>query len=866
MYSLFKMTLLQSLIFTALYSGTIVQKTWVPLNMGEIQTFIPYVLYLSDKDDDGIPDAVDRPIAYSQDVTIDLDSGRYDITLSGWDNDSSITYEIVTRPQHGRLEGTFPDLTYVPDVGYEGTDSFTFQVSDGDHTSNVVSVNIAVSVAYGAVGSHDVSTYTEKEFGESIVYYPTDIGAMPRTPLIFFLPGFGSQDHNDYRSLLRFIASHGYSVIYAKDYYADTATFIRWFEKILDDTNNVLPYVDTTRIGVIGHSSGGGDTFKILDYFSKKGYGENGRFLMGLDPWFAFDMNSDMMRHLPANTNLIIQRYEHPEHHNTQDPRITLSEYALLDSIAENKKDYQVFTPATHGYPTGAQPYSAMQGLLEPLGALMAYTFENEEQAHDKALENGSDTPYEDGLEIMNEIKTYAYRCNSHKNSAEVMEIDYCHQYLGGKIYPPDTVFDYLRNVKPEQPAYLESYVDPVFHNRVTRITDRENQTANAHPYPKTQAWNADMSLIRLGYRLYYADNFTETLLTQNQLLRGSLTEMKWSTIDPNVFYGIDVRWDRFVFMKATIDQENNTIQYDVMPNATFMKSEYDELKLGKYEGNLDYQDNYVVFAGRKKDTNRVTLMVYHLHDNYGTTFNKLESNETTQMKWYVEDENGNFTTATTQANQMFDWASISALGNYVIVNYRSKKGDDEQEYSIEQYDRNIRHIRRLAEHGNHGDLGVDTNGKEVYVQFGFDTINGEDNRRIWMYPLDGSPRVQLLPDKYNGNHLTCRNYQRPGWCYVNTRYLNTDDPDTGTGVREVFAVKLDGSGTVERFAQTHSSAQNTGCVQVNVSPDGTQLLFASDWNLGSEEDYQWDAENYMSCTNNDRKVKIDTYHVKVGE
>jgi hypothetical protein len=348
------------------------------------------------------------------------------------------------------------------------------------------------------------------------------------------------------------------------------------------------------------------------------------------------------------------------------------------------------------------------------------------------------------------------------------------------------------------------------------------------------------MSLIRLGYRIYNADDFSESVLTIDEHLRGSMTEMKWSTYDPNVFYGIDIRSDRFIFKKATIN-DDNTITYTDMPNATFMKSEYDELKLGKYEGNLDYQDNYVVFSGRKKDTNRVTLIVYHLHDNYGTTYNEIISDVTTDMKWYVEDDNGEFTTSSSNTNQMFDWATMSALGNYVIVNYRSKKGDDEQEYSIEQYYKNIHHVRRLAEHGNHGDLGVDANGKEVYVQFGFGNLNGVSNNGIWMYPLDGSARVQLLPDKYNGEHLSCRNYQRPGWCYLNTRYVWK-----GKGVREVFALKLDDTQTVQRFAQTHSSTENSGYTQVNVSPDGTQVLFASDWN---------NTEN-----------TIDTYHVKVGE
>jgi hypothetical protein len=696
------------------------------------------------------------------------------------------------------------------------------------------------ATVYGNIGTHDVMTHTEIDEGNSVIYYPSDMSVVNKAPVVFFTPGWGSNNSQSYETLLQFIASHGYAVIYAKDYYGSPATFINRFEKMLDVDNDMISKLDTTRIGTLGHSSGGGDTFRVLDYFSHdKGYGENGRFLMSLDGWFAFDMNSESMRNLPSNTNIVMQRYHIvPENNgldNTQDPRITLSEYALLDSIANEKKDYQVFSPATHGYPAGNRAYSEMQGLLRPLDALMDYTFNGTASAQQVALENGSDTPYEDGLEITRERWKYDYRCDSHKNISEVMEIDYCNQYLGGKTYPADTVFDDQPEALVDEPDYLESYIDPVFGNKVTRITDRINQSGNAHNYPKTQSWNADMTLIRLGYRLYSADDFSESLLTTNQLLRGSLTEMKWSTYEPDVFYGIDVRSDRFVFTKATIDSQNNTIEYTDMSNATFLKSEYDELKLGKYEGNLDFQDNYVVFSGRKKDTNRVTLIVYRLQDNFGTIYNDIISQHTfNDMLWYVEDGDGNFTTDSGNTNQMFDWASISALGNYVIVNYRSKKGDDEQESSIEQYDKNLTHVRRLAEHGNHGDLGVDANGKEVYVQFGFGTLDGQSNNGIWMYPLDGSARVQLLPDKYNGGHVSCRNYQRPGWCYLNTRYLWN-----GNGVREAFALKLDGSETVERFAQTHNSTDNAGYTQAGVSPDGTKILFASDWGDGqiSEDD-----------------------------
>ncbi|MCA8988264.1 MAG: tandem-95 repeat protein, partial [Planctomycetaceae bacterium] len=57
----------------------------------------------------------------------------------------SISATIVTLPGHGSLtwaaDGAF---TYTPDAGFSGSDSFTYQVSDGLKTSNIATVSLAV--------------------------------------------------------------------------------------------------------------------------------------------------------------------------------------------------------------------------------------------------------------------------------------------------------------------------------------------------------------------------------------------------------------------------------------------------------------------------------------------------------------------------------------------------------------------------------------------------------------------------------------------------------------------------------------------------------------------------------------------------
>ncbi|MCP3098016.1 Ig-like domain-containing protein [Myxococcus sp. K15C18031901] len=68
------------------------------------------------------------------------------VTLEATDPDPGqvLTWTIVTPPRHGTLSGTPPDLTYTPDPGYTGPDSFTFQARDCGMDSNAASVDVTV--------------------------------------------------------------------------------------------------------------------------------------------------------------------------------------------------------------------------------------------------------------------------------------------------------------------------------------------------------------------------------------------------------------------------------------------------------------------------------------------------------------------------------------------------------------------------------------------------------------------------------------------------------------------------------------------------------------------------------------------------
>jgi hypothetical protein len=95
---------------------------------------------------DGTPNR--PPVSNSQSFsTSENTSKAITLTASDLDGDTPyLTYSIVTQPTHGSLEqvGTTSEVTYTPDSGYIGSDSFTFKANDGHLDSNEATVDITV--------------------------------------------------------------------------------------------------------------------------------------------------------------------------------------------------------------------------------------------------------------------------------------------------------------------------------------------------------------------------------------------------------------------------------------------------------------------------------------------------------------------------------------------------------------------------------------------------------------------------------------------------------------------------------------------------------------------------------------------------
>lgn len=96
-----------------------------------------------------------------------------DVDLVGTDPDGdALTYAIVRPPNHGRLEGDAPNLRYVPDLHFAGSDSFAFVVDDSP-TSVPAMTSAQAEVTMEVLPSPDLPALTMELAERTGVGYDT---------------------------------------------------------------------------------------------------------------------------------------------------------------------------------------------------------------------------------------------------------------------------------------------------------------------------------------------------------------------------------------------------------------------------------------------------------------------------------------------------------------------------------------------------------------------------------------------------------------------------------------------------------------------------------------------------------------------
>src|SRR5215217_4071977 len=136
------------------------------------------------------------PVAQAQTLDVLRDT-PVSVTLVATDAEAgALTYVIVTPPANGTLSGTPPALTYTPNPGYEGPDSFTFVARDCglESPAATVAVNVVSDPPPVLTCPANQTAEAQDASGTVVTYEPaiaTDPGGPD--PVVTYSPPSGSR-------------------------------------------------------------------------------------------------------------------------------------------------------------------------------------------------------------------------------------------------------------------------------------------------------------------------------------------------------------------------------------------------------------------------------------------------------------------------------------------------------------------------------------------------------------------------------------------------------------------------------------------------------------------------------------------------
>jgi Tol biopolymer transport system component len=130
------------------------------------------------------------PFAPEQTVTTNEDT-TVDFVLAAVDsNGDTLEYSIVSKPSQGTLSGPAPKLSYTPNPNFNGNDSFTYRVSDGKLSTNVV-VQLKVNPVNDTPVAAPQTLETQEDTALNITLAGTDIDSTVNKFLINQHPSYG---------------------------------------------------------------------------------------------------------------------------------------------------------------------------------------------------------------------------------------------------------------------------------------------------------------------------------------------------------------------------------------------------------------------------------------------------------------------------------------------------------------------------------------------------------------------------------------------------------------------------------------------------------------------------------------------------
>lgn len=148
---------MQSPTHTYLSAGNYAVSLVVTDNDGAVSDAATQVVTLAEASSNQMPIADDLTATTNEDTPVT-------IMLTGSDADgNSLTFTVVDGPANGSLSGTAPNLTYTPNSGYSGTDSFSFKANDGQVDSMLGTATITINRVNQAPVAHGKKLRTQEQ-------------------------------------------------------------------------------------------------------------------------------------------------------------------------------------------------------------------------------------------------------------------------------------------------------------------------------------------------------------------------------------------------------------------------------------------------------------------------------------------------------------------------------------------------------------------------------------------------------------------------------------------------------------------------------------------------------------------------------
>lgn len=254
-----------------------------------------------------------------------------------------------------------------------------------------------VDSGFGADGSLLTKelVFGNSSFPEQNVYVFLPESVQTPVPMLLFLHGYNGGNPDYFSHFIPHIVSNGTAVIFPTYSAVPTVNsenvVMEKYQMLASGINEAFrkygDLFDTTRVGIFGHSFGGGAVPWIaLKYLSERGWGQKSSFMFVSAPWYVFGMNDSTYSKLPSNLKVNIVTYCDDAFNDHQ---MAVSMFNHLNVPLSEKRYFTFFSdtldsmiqPANHFVPYGIENINGLQDNLDYFGifklydALQSYSF-----------------------------------------------------------------------------------------------------------------------------------------------------------------------------------------------------------------------------------------------------------------------------------------------------------------------------------------------------------------------------------------------------------------------------------------------------------------------------------------------------------